>query len=412
MTNCAVTGNTATADGGGICAEKNGSASSSVTINGGIIGGANVGDANTAGSKGGGMYVKGGTVDMSGCTLKGNTAENIGGAVYVDGGTVNITDCTLTGNSAKNGGGIYTEHTSSDIPRITIKGGTIGGTEAGEANKATGNGNDGNGGGIYIGEHCEVRLENNDSTGCIVTGNTATGKGGGVYVKNTILAMKGSATVTPAPDRNDVYLTNGTWITVDDPLTPQGGIAARITVHNDNYQTGTKVLAGDKVGTEYTKFVVTPNGNKRWTVKSDGTLSNTLADIFANITKDQIEAEITAAEVASSTIYKEGDSINPTTILNGKLVLYRTGKRDYGIMHVTEVNNTSNGGGGHIKFNYKTFRTYSNDTLQNSGEVVNGDANFDLDSGGSGASGNDFHLGTAASQFKILDNAKFYILPN
>ena len=159
------------------------------------------------------------------------------------------------------------------------------------------------------------------------------------------------------------------------------------------------------------EFII-KNGNKRWTVKSDGTLSNTLDDISANITKDQIEAEITAAEAAHSTVYKENDSINPTTILNGKLILYRTGRRDYGIMHVTEVNNTSNGGSGHIKFNYKTFRTYDSDVLQKSGEVVNGGANFDLDSGGSGASGNDFQLETAASQFKILDNATFYILPN
>ena len=79
-------------------------------------------------------------------------------------------------------------------------------------------------------------------------------------------------------------------------------------------------------------------------------------------------------------------------------------------MHVTEVNNS---GGGHIKFNYKTFRTYSNNTLQNSGEVVNGGERFDLDTGGSGAGGNDFFLDNAGQKrFKVLDNAKFYILPN
>ena len=231
-----------------------------------------------------------------------------------------------------------------------------------------------------------------------------------------VFTMKGSATVTPKADtsgkhENDVYLPTPRYrITIVGELTPVGGTAARITVPNDNYQTGTKVLKGSAVSTEYRKFTVTPKGSEHWTVKSDGTLSNTLADIFANITKDQIEAEIGAAN--SAMVYTEGETINPTTILNGKLVLYKTraqGHFNYGIMHVTEVNNS---GGGHIKFNYKTFRTYSNNTLQNSGEVVNGDANFDLDSGGSGASGNDFHLGTAASQFKILDNATFYILPN
>ena len=257
---------------------------------------------------------------------------------------------------------------------------------------------------------------------CTLTGNTAQEGGGVSIAASAQFRMDGSSTITPStgndinkPGKNDVYFEIGypiATITVDDPLTPQGGIAARITVPNDNYQTGTKVLAGDKVGTEYTKFVVTPNGNKRWTVKSDGTLSNTLADIFANITKDQIEAEIGAAN--SAMVYTEGETINPTTILNGKLILYKTGKRDYGIMHVTEVNNTSNGGSGHIKFNYKTFRTYESDVLQNSGKVVNGGANFDLDTGGTSSSGNDFSLENNAGQkrFRPLQRAKFYILPN
>lgn len=108
-------------------------------------------------------------------------------------------------------------------------------------------------------------------------------------------------------------------------------------------------------------------------------------------------------------IYGENATIDHMA-LDGKLVLYMTGKRDYGIMRVTEVNN---GGGVYIKFNYKTFRTYESDVLQHSGEVVNGGERFDLDTGGSGAGGNDFFLGNAGQKrFKVLDNAKFYILPN
>lgn len=88
----------------------------------------------------------------------------------------------------------------------------------------------------------------------------------------------------------------------------------------------------------------------------------------------------------------------------------RNGHFNYGIMHVTEVDN---GSGGYIKFNYKTFRTYESDVLQHSGEVVNGGERFDLDTGGSGAGGNDFSLeNTGQKRFKVLDNAKFYILSN
>lgn len=108
-------------------------------------------------------------------------------------------------------------------------------------------------------------------------------------------------------------------------------------------------------------------------------------------------------------IYGEGATIDHMA-LDGRLVLYMTGKRDYGIMRVTEVNN---GGGGYIKFNYKTFRTYESDVLQENDKVVNGDTRFDLDTGGSGAGGNDFSLeNTGQKRFKVLDNAKFYILPN
>ncbi|WP_052185539.1 right-handed parallel beta-helix repeat-containing protein [Treponema sp. OMZ 838] len=476
ITNCTLKGNEAALGGGAIYAREVGSTASTIKISGGTIGGDTDEDKNKVTSKwqfgggilvvtgctltldsvriigneawraggvranestvkmtdctiknnkttgdndsgGGGVYTFMGMLIMTGCTITGNEAATNGGGLNVEGTTTNITNCTFTGNTAKNGGGIYTKKEKGTPPTVTINGGTIGGTDTDKANKATGTGSDGNGGGIYIGEDCKVTLQNNGSTGCTITGNTAQ-RGGGVYVEGGTFKMSGSAVVTPATGseandkgKNDVYLVTGQAITVDDPLTPQGGIAARITVPNDNYQTGTKVLAGDKVGTEYTKFVVTPNGNKRWTVKSDGTLSNTLADIFANITKDQIEAEIGAAN--SAMVYTEGKTItNLITTLQGKLILYMTGKYDYGIMHVTEVNNTSNGGKGHIKFNYKTFRTYHSDVLQNSGKVVNGDASFDLDSGGSGSSGNDFQLKTAASQFKILDNAKFYILPN
>ena len=98
--------------------------------------------------------------------------------------------------------------------------------------------------------------------------------------------------------------------------------------------------------------------------------------------------------------------------MNGKLILYRTqaqGHFNYGIMHVTNVNNS---GGGSIKFNYKTFRKFEGDVLQKNDETVHGGASFNLDSEVSGASGNDFQLGNAASQFEILDYAKFYILPN
>mgnify|MGYP000877637815 FL=1 len=349
---------------------------------------------------GGAIYAKNAsTVNIENCIITGNEADTNGGGIYVEGTPTTITNCIFTGNTAKNGGGIYIIQ-GDRIPVVTISGGTIGGTGTGEANKATGS--DGNGGGIYVGDRCKVILQNNDSTGCTIKGNTAQ-LGGGVYAANKAdVSMKGGTQI--AVD-NDVYLYSGSAILVYNALATAGTVA-RITVPKDDYKTSTKVLYGDAVGSEHAKFAVTPKGSEHWTVDSNGYLTNNKTDIFNNITKDQIKAAIDAA---SSMIYGEGATIDHMA-LDGKLVLYMTGKRDYGIMHVTNVNNS---GGGYIKFNYKTFRTYDSDVLQENDKVVNGGKSFDLDSGGSGSSGNDFSLkNTGQKRFKVLDNAKFYILPN
>ena len=248
------------------------------------------------------------------------STEN-GGAVYTKGGSVEMTLCTLIGNTANRGGAVYAEKDGSTAATVTLKGCTIGGTEAGSANVAN-TGADREGGGIYIGEGCILILEDSGATGCTVKGNNAlrgggiyvagtaeikgTSKilnntadhfgggihsegtltlsgdalikgnsasdhsalGGGVYVGNGTFTMSDRATVTPStgenadkPRENDVYLNSATKIKVDGTLTPQGGTAARITP--DSYAITTQVLtgsitAGTSPNQNYTKFTVTP----------------------------------------------------------------------------------------------------------------------------------------------------------
>ena len=126
--------------------------------------------------------------DIKNCSAKfffSPTTGGKGGAIYAEGGTVIMTNCTLTGNTAaKNGGAIAAQKDttpSAAPPNVTISGGTIGGTGALDANKASKSGTDGgSGGGIWI-NNGTLKLQNNAK----VIGNKASVRGGGIYVGGT-----------------------------------------------------------------------------------------------------------------------------------------------------------------------------------------------------------------------------------
>ena len=332
ITNCTLKGNEAALGGGAIYAQKEGSTASTVTINGGTIGGDTNEDKNKVTSKwqfgggilvenyctltldsvriigneawraggvranrstvkmtnctiknnkttgdddsgGGGVYTFMGTLTMTDCTITGNKADTNGGGLNVEGTATNITNCTFTGNTAKNGGGIYTEKKESTPASVTISGGTIGGTDTDKANKATGTGSDGNGGGIYVGEDCTVTLQNHGFTGCTITGNTAQ-RGGGVYVNGKTFTMSGNAKIEAD---NDVYLKIGKTITVNGTLS--NNPAARITPESYRATTVLRAGSGVTLANEVGKFTVTPDTSPMtWSIDSSGTLTVTAAN--------------------------------------------------------------------------------------------------------------------------------------
>lgn len=218
---------------------------------------------------GGAIYAKDANeIKIINCTITGNEAYKNGGGLNVEGTPTTITNCTFTGNTAKNGGGIYIIQASKG-PVVTISGGTIGGTGPNEANKATGTDSDGNGGGIYVGELCFLKLENNGSTGCTIKGNTAQ-RGGGVYANKTDVSMKKDTQI--AVD-NDVYLDNTSRISVVGTLSKNP--AARITPEKYREFPPVQVLEGNITGgtpQNYKRFTVTPKDSEQWEVDSDGNL--------------------------------------------------------------------------------------------------------------------------------------------
>ncbi|MGP1576028.1 MAG: right-handed parallel beta-helix repeat-containing protein [Treponema sp.] len=288
MTDCTVSANQAT-DGGGIYATKNGGTiAPTMKISDSTFGSDDTADANKAAGNGGTLWVMGYNTAISNCTIKGSTANN-GGALYLDGtavlthvnilyckataafkggggiytkgGTVEITGCTLAGNTAMSGGAIYAD--GSNLSSIKINGGTIGGTGA-DANKAIGtNGNFGggifiegtggsltlkdnaqvtgnkafSGGGIYAKESA-VTVEN-----AIISGNTVSGNhdssGGGIYIEGTgsALTLKDNAKVTgnKAPHGGGVYANQGVNCTMEQCAVSgneAGSLAGGIIIQN------------------------------------------------------------------------------------------------------------------------------------------------------------------------------------
>ena len=258
MTGCILKGNKVDVFGGGISARNTAITMKDCTLTG------NVAHESNGTASGGVIYAYGNKMlTIENCTFTGNKGD-YGGCIITDGSiTLTIKNCTFTGNEGRFGGCIYAANST-----VRIEGGSIGGTETGKANNATDSG--GSGGGICIDNNTTLTLKN-----CTVTGNTAQAKGGGVYVKgyNAKLLMEGSAIITPAADKNDVYLDNNNMITVDDALTKTTPVA-RITVPDDKYLPSTKVLDGSKVGTEHSKFTVTPQSTPptTWSVGTDGKL--------------------------------------------------------------------------------------------------------------------------------------------
>ncbi|MGP1428256.1 MAG: right-handed parallel beta-helix repeat-containing protein [Treponema sp.] len=318
MKNCIVTDNRIEyGNGGGICAEST-LTMESCTVNGNTA-------ADDGGVGGGGIYATG-TLTMQGCTISGNYAKKDGGGIYAV-GELSLTDCTVTANESQNngsgsgsGGGIYIKG------RCTMTGGSVTG------NKANSNGNgggiyiDGNGsftmtggtvsnntteygdgGGIYIAENGSFTM-----TGGAVSSNATqqSGSGGGIFVSGTSaqFTMKDSAYITPSSageenrqGKNDVYLYNNAKIMLSAALTGTAPVA-RITVPHTKYASTTQVLDGAAVGTEYSKFTVTPKtvsgGTQIWKIKNDGYLQKPPVEINGSDTLvwKKLKAAIAAAD--------------------------------------------------------------------------------------------------------------------
>ena len=213
-----ITGNTANSYGGGVYVDGGG-----FTMSGGTIGGTKTGETNTATYGGGGVYAKA-NFEMTGGSITGNET-NRGGGVYVTGkGSFTMSASadgqnipSITGNNAtENGGGVYVIGSSSTFK---MTGGTIGGTDANDANTAT------NGGGVCVSKNGSFEMS---GSSCI-TNNKADSYGGGVHISyaSATFTMKGGSITGNNAYKSDYISTfgggvcvgNGTFTMTDGSIT-------------------------------------------------------------------------------------------------------------------------------------------------------------------------------------------------
>ena len=167
---------------------------------------------------GGGVYMNSAPeVTMNGGSITGNSADKNGGGVYVhNSGAFTMNSGSISGNSAtQNGGGVYAENIGT---AFTVKGGTIGGSTAADANAAK------YGGGVYVKNGAFTM------SGGKVTGNGASKDGGGVRLDKGTFNMSGSAVIS----RNTAGGYGGGVDANDGSFTMSGGSITGNTTTNES----------------------------------------------------------------------------------------------------------------------------------------------------------------------------------
>ena len=258
-----ITGNTANSYGGGVYVDGGG-----FTMSGGTIGGTKTGETNTATYGGGGVYAKA-NFEMTGGSITGNET-NRGGGVYVTGkGSFTMSASadgqnipSITGNNAtENGGGVYVIGSSSTFK---MTGGTIGGTDANDANTAT------NGGGVCVSKNGSFEMS---GSSCI-TNNKATSYGGGVHISyaSATFTMKGGSITGNNAYKSDYISTFGGGVCVGNGTftMTDGSITGNNAYKSDYISTfGGGVCVGSGIFTVSGEVTVTDN-TKGGTKGADG----------------------------------------------------------------------------------------------------------------------------------------------
>ncbi|MBQ5591786.1 MAG: dockerin type I repeat-containing protein [Clostridia bacterium] len=272
-------------------------------------------------TQGAAIYNNDGTATITGGNFIANIASSNGGAVATNGlyaKTVISNKANFEGNQATNGGALSTAY----YAKLEISGGSFNENVAYDA-----------GGAIYIDIATTVTLSGGSFTGNVSNHS----KGGAVYNKGSLVMMTDAQLDTT----NDVYLTAGTCVTVNDRLNCSG-YAAIITP--ENYSEGLQIIDGEALGTGYSKFGLT---NTNWYLLANGKMTSLDSKTVAIVSKDN------AYSVQFPTLYDAFESVKAGEVANITVVADNTVTKPitvYGDITLTcdEVSYVSMRGGAHF----------------------------------------------------------------
>lgn len=194
----------------------------------------------------GGAIANFGTLTLTDCIVSGSTASLNGGGIY-NTGTAALTNSTVTGSTAtQNGGGIYNDDSLLTLTGSTVSGNTARTSGGGIYNNTgtltlTNSAFSGNfatlyGGGIY----------NNSSatlTGSSISGNTGSQSGGGIYSVNTLNLTNSAVSDNTTQVRGGGIYNGGTATLTNAVIDGNRAREAGGGIHNS----GTTTLAGSTV---------------------------------------------------------------------------------------------------------------------------------------------------------------------
>ncbi|WP_027728412.1 hypothetical protein [Treponema sp. C6A8] len=266
-----------------------------MTMTGGNIISNTAGPGSSGSTKGnGGGVCFSGTFEFKGGSIYGNLATVNGGGIYINGGSLFMSGSAEIGNlntyafptsstnlinrAFKNGGGIYVSGASAKLfigytDESNVDSNFSGGISSNYAKEE--------GGGIFVeaGDIGTFKISGGKisyNTADNTTENPTDKKGGAIYTSRR-LDLKGKAYIPAGTgSKNDVYLVSDTYILIEDTLSASSPVA---TITPSTYTNGTQVLYSSNalLSSNYSKFAVKkPSGSdKNWVIIADGSYGKT-----------------------------------------------------------------------------------------------------------------------------------------